>query len=446
MPPAALPHQLAVHARGGPCVGRERELERLLACWQRVSEGTVVAIVRGEAGIGKSRLAAELASEVHRRGGVVTIGLCSAEPQRAYEPITMAIDASESQRGEQLDPPSRRNGEVMLQHSGATSTVEVTGMDLVAAEHHRSVTQASLHDALLRMAMIRPTLVVIEDLHWASTGTRDVLARVARFADATPMMLLLTTRDDALSEVGPVLARLERLPSVEVVSLAGLDVASAALLVAAGDDRIDVAEAVRTTGGNPLYLRELTRGGPSGRSLQELAAERFGRLPPSDLEVLDAAALVGERVDATFLAEVLEREAVGVVRVLQRAEQAGLIVDAGEPGAFAFRHDVFRSARASSLAVSHRMQVHAAIAEALRREASMSGTSNRSHCTRASPGRASTRWRRLSCRGAPAMPRHAQRITVRQQRTTDVLSRRWSEPRTSTMSSAAQWRSASAKR
>ena len=89
-----VPHQLDAIARRGVCVGRDEELQRLHGCWEDAAARTTMAIVRGEAGIGKSRLAADLAVEVHRRGGGVALGVCSDGPQRPYEPFMAAIEAT----------------------------------------------------------------------------------------------------------------------------------------------------------------------------------------------------------------------------------------------------------------------------------------------------------------------------------------------------------------
>ena len=89
--PGRLPYQLDGIEQTGECVGRDEELRRLLACWDRSATGTMVAVVRGEAGIGKSRLAAAVAAGINRRGGRVRLGTCLDGPQRPYEPFINAI-------------------------------------------------------------------------------------------------------------------------------------------------------------------------------------------------------------------------------------------------------------------------------------------------------------------------------------------------------------------
>ena len=111
--------------------------------------------------------------------------------------------------------------------------------------------------------MTRRLLVVVEDLHWASVGTLDIVAEVARGGDA-PLMLLVTTRDEppfADTRLRAFLGRLATQPSVEVLSLSGLDVAAAASVIAAIGGDVDPEVGVRLTGGNPLFL---PRGGPRG--------------------------------------------------------------------------------------------------------------------------------------------------------------------------------------
>ena len=76
--------------RGG-CFGRDGELRQLLGHWDAAARQTGVVLIRGEPGIGKSRLAAELAAEVHERGGRVVLGVCVDGPQRPYEPFVAAL-------------------------------------------------------------------------------------------------------------------------------------------------------------------------------------------------------------------------------------------------------------------------------------------------------------------------------------------------------------------
>ena len=330
----------------GMCVGRDEELHRLLACRERAADGTVVAVIRGEAGIGKSRLAAAVAAAVHQRGGRVALGSCTDGRQRPYEPFAALLTIEGRAR---------------------------VGADLVIdPERDRVAVQAAVHEHLLEAARVHPTLFVIEDLHWASSATRDVVSHIARVGGDAPLMLLITFRDEPQldgGDVGDFLARLASLPTVEFVTLSGLDATAAASVIHAVGGDLDPEFAVWQTGGNPLFLRELARDGEGSRSLREIVAARFGRFSSADLEVLDAATVAGEQIDVSLVASTVDRSVDEVLDTLERAETAGLIGPGARPGRFAFTHDVFRSVRYASLPSSRRMRLHAAIARALDRRA-----------------------------------------------------------------------------
>ena len=83
--------QLARTVKRGGCFGRDAVLQQLLESWEAAATETGVVLIRGEAGIGKSRLAAELAAEVDRRSGHVVFGACVDGPQRPYEPFVAAL-------------------------------------------------------------------------------------------------------------------------------------------------------------------------------------------------------------------------------------------------------------------------------------------------------------------------------------------------------------------
>ena len=370
---ARFPRQLATVAERGPCVGRDAERQRLLACWDRAASRTIVAVLRGEAGIGKSRLAADVAREVHNGGGAVALGMCTDEPRRAYEPFMTAVDDDVARLS---DDELRR----CLGTSAATfarlspevaTRLSLVRPDSVDPHRERAAVQEAVHDYLSRAARAKRLLLVIEDLHWASVGTLDIVAEVARGGDA-PLMLLVTTRDEppfADARLRAFLGRIATLPSVEILSLSGLDVAAAASVIAAVGGDVDPDVGVRLTGGNPLFLREVAREGPGSRTLGELVADRFERLCPGDLEVLDIAAVAGEQIDVSRVASALDRSTDDVLDAIERAEAVGLIGPGARAGWFAFAHDVFRSVRYASISASRRMRLHAALAQALRDQA-----------------------------------------------------------------------------
>ena len=181
-------------------------------------------------------------------------------------------------------------------------------------------------------------------------------------------MLLVTTRDEAPyveDELGRFLGRIAGLPCVEVIQLGGLDVGAAARLIDAVGGDLDAEQGVRLTGGNPLFLRELARGGPGSRTLGEIVADRFDRLGPRDLDVVDVAVVAGEQIDVALVASALGCPSADVLDSLERTEALGLVGPGAGHGRFAFIHDVYRSVRYASFTTSRRLRLHAALARAL---------------------------------------------------------------------------------
>ena len=342
--------------RGG-LFGRERELQLLVQEWEAAASETRVVLIRGEPGIGKSRLAAELAKDVHGRGGRILLGACVEGPQRPYEPFVAALESIAGLRDARLDALFPRPG--VATDSDAES--------VVAADRDRLAVQFALYDLLAEAAEPPGLLFVLEDLHWASQGTREAVASIARSPRRAPLLMVVTSRDDPSTSggYGSYLGRLARAPSVATVVLGGLDAAAAARLIGELGTGLEPAVGLAQTGGNPLFLRELARGGPGGQSLREVVAERFERLRADDVDVADAAVVTGDPIDSGLLAVALDRSSDDVLDALERIEGVGIIGAGVRAGTFAFTHDVFRSGRYADLGAARRMQLHAAIARAL---------------------------------------------------------------------------------
>ena len=367
-----LPPMIEPLTRGGPLLGRGDAITRLLECWERaVSVGWGVAMVTGEAGIGKSSLVAHVATEVNRRGGRVLFGACTDGSQASYQPFVepltedlVAISDAELRRRAR----GHEHGLIRIVPDVVSRLSLAPAGPIVDRLHERDAVQAALQTYVTRVAEAHPTLFVIEDLHWASEATRDVVVRLARTPARAPLMILVTTRDSAPdldAALERFLGAMARAPAVDVVELAGLDLGSAAELIAGVGSDLDAERARQETGGNPLFLREMATAGHASRTMRELVADRYARLTDDDLDVLDVAVVVGEVFDWTLVAESVRCDPSDVVAALERAEAAGLVVADARPGRCAFVHAVFRAVRYEALTQGRRMRIHAAVARAL---------------------------------------------------------------------------------
>jgi DNA-binding CsgD family transcriptional regulator/tetratricopeptide (TPR) repeat protein len=373
--PGGLPTALETASESGPIYGRDRALERLRELWVRATAGrTLVVMVTGEAGMGKSRLVAELAMEVDRRHGRVLLGSCFEGSQTPYQPFIQVIAAG-------LDRPSydevRRGSGVDAWVLGRLLPLSPsTAGEIVDLAAERADLFAALHGYLARAARFHPVLLIIEDLHWATATTRDALRHLAQAAGREPLLVVVTSRDtppDATDDLGIFLGDLARYPSVSRLRLEGLDLRSVRFLVSSvhpGDHDIDADVIHAATGGNPLLVREMVAGaGPRpsvGSTLQSLLSVRSRRLSDEDNALLDLASVIGAEFDARLVAAGTGTSFPEVLEALERSEAAGLTRGIPDrPGRFAFVHALFRSVRYQSLATSRRSRFHLQVATAL---------------------------------------------------------------------------------
>jgi DNA-binding CsgD family transcriptional regulator len=226
----ALPASLELLADRASYVGRRDERSRLLALWERASSGqALVAVVMGEAGMGKSRLTAEFASEVHSRGGRVLFGACFEDVHAPFQPFLQALGDDMAQLSDaELRRRVGSDGDALahLLPNAAPRWGGRAPTDVLDASGERLEMFAAVHGYLARAVEKEPMLLVIEDLHWASATTRQGIQQLARLSGRAPLLIVVTTRDSAPDlddRLAAFLSELGRLPSVEMVRLRGLD-------------------------------------------------------------------------------------------------------------------------------------------------------------------------------------------------------------------------------
>ena len=357
--PASSP--LLDRRTAGVFVGREAE--RAGAAGAR---GLVV--IEGDAGVGKTRLALELARDVRDAGGVALVGRCSEEPLRAYEAWAEALrplldDADDSER-EAVAP---------LFGTGAAGE----------AEGDRYALFEAVRELLANVADAWPLLIVLDDLHWADRPTLLLLAHLVRAPEGPPARLVGTYRSSELARdhpLGALLADARREQLADRVALRGLDARATAELVAAstGPDTPErVALAVHAeTGGNPFFVvevaRHLAETGASSlgevglpESVREVLGRRIDRLGDDTHAVLRDAAVLGER----FSLDALDGEPGPLLDALDAAVAAGLVrEEAGPPappGSYAFAHALVRQTLYEERSAARRVRAHAAAAQRL---------------------------------------------------------------------------------
>jgi DNA-binding CsgD family transcriptional regulator/tetratricopeptide (TPR) repeat protein len=362
---SALPSSIELLADSDGFVGRANERVVLREQWQLACAGhALVVFVTGEAGMGKSRIVAEFAAEIHGKGGRVLLGACHEDLDEPYGPFAEAFVSDGAHNG---SGRGARSVAVALAGFGLDpGGAALSGAAAWSDDSDRDALPDGIRRWLVASATSNPLLLVIEDLHWASSTTRDVLRHIVRAGVRVPLLIVVTTRDskpDLDAKLELFLAELQRAPTVARVTLRGLDRYEVAQLT--GTEPGDVDMIITETGGNPLLVTHL-RSAADGGSLPLWLRRRDQLLDDEARALLDQAAAFGTEFDADLLATAHRTPLLTVLENLEAAEEAGLVVpQPGRRAGFAFVHALFRSDRYASLPLRRRLELHARAAAAL---------------------------------------------------------------------------------
>jgi DNA-binding SARP family transcriptional activator/tetratricopeptide (TPR) repeat protein len=362
-----------------PFVGREAELTVLRRRWARTSAGQgSVVVITGEAGMGKTRLAARFAAEAHAGGAAVLHGRIDEETVVPYQPFVEAI------RHYVAAPGGAASADGIDTEALAPLLPELGGTPSESGE--RENRRYRLFEAvaalLSRAAAERPLLLVVEDLHWAGRPTLLLLRHVVRRLHGQPLLVLITMRDEEANLVADparLLADLAREHAVERVNLAGLEEADAAELV--GD--AELAQRLHgRTAGNPFFIEEMLRsldeapddppGVPEG--VKDLVSRRLARLDAGTVETLVAAAVLGRDFRLATLEAMVARPGEELLGALEEALRASVVrEDPEHVDRFDFAHALVRETLYDTPAQARRARLHLRAGHALEAEGAPPG-------------------------------------------------------------------------
>ena len=360
-------------------VGRAAELARLRELAGAPGE-PAVALLSGEAGIGKTRLVAELVATLDPAVAVLAGQGSQGAPSRPFQLLLEAVEPRVAAWDAVPEPLTDRSEPLRLLLAPVAPKL--------AGHDERDYGQEELLRAAV--ALVRElagpdgALLVFEDLHWADAESLALFGRLAVTPDL-PLLLVGTFRPEGVGRHHPLvelLAELERQRVVTTIALERLGRAGVAeLLAAVYRDPVpfQVAEALhRRTGGNPFFLEELVvtagRADPARLAtlplpwnLSEAVLGHLDDLSPSQRRVVDAAAILGRRISFDLLAAVTGSGEDELIAILRHLVAGNLMVEE-EPDVFAFRHALTREAIAGRLLGRERRRLHekalAAIQEA----------------------------------------------------------------------------------
>jgi DNA-binding SARP family transcriptional activator/predicted negative regulator of RcsB-dependent stress response len=368
-----------------PLVGRQAEWSRLREAWERAVVGrTSFALVTGDAGIGKSRLAEELLIWAERQGvSTAKTRSYAAEGRLSLAPV------SDWLRSDALSPHFARLEDVWR--------VEVARIlpELLAARPDlpRPAPMTEFGDRLrffegLARAVLaapQPLLLLIDDLQWCDRETIEWLHFLSRFDPGARLLVLGTARSEELDAAHPLPALLRHLRGASQlveIALEPFDAAETAALAAqVGNRALGVDAATRLyheTEGNPLFVVETVRAGSGGETPAGVPEQEIPGLPPrahaviagrlaqlSDhaRETVAAAATIGRAFDLEVLVSLVGDEEM-VARALDELWRKRIVREQG-PNVYDFTHDKLRDVAYGETSAPQRRRLHRRVAEAL---------------------------------------------------------------------------------
>jgi len=374
---------MVLRMSAGRMVGRDGELSRLLTLLDDAEAGrSVVALVSGDAGVGKSRLISEAVALAAGRGFTVLSGHCAELGDSVpYLPMADALRGAAQSSGVR-DALSSRPALNRLLPEGTDGQREDEDRSGLA----RQQMLGGVLGLLTELAAAAPVLLVLEDLHWADASTRDLVIFLSRMLHRERVALIGSYRSDDLHRrhpLRPVVAELQRLPSVISVDLAPLDPSALAEhLTATAPGRIDATvlnDIVARAEGNAYYAEELLAAsfgpvapaghGPHDRGslpagLAALLLSRVEQLSDAAQQVLRAAAVAGRKADDELVQAASGLEAGEYEAAVREAVTHQMLVPDGTEG-YVFRHALLREAVYGDLLPGERTRLHATMSALL---------------------------------------------------------------------------------
>jgi DNA-binding SARP family transcriptional activator/tetratricopeptide (TPR) repeat protein len=380
-----------------PFVGREDSLGWLRAQWSDARGGSGrLAVIAGDPGIGKTRLASELARAAHQEGAAVLLGRCHEEVLISYQPFVEAFGryvvavSPEVLRGQ-----TTHGGELArLVPELARRLPDLPEPASVDSEDQRFRLFEAAASLLANASRSWPAVLVLEDLHWADKPTALLLTHVVRLIQTERVLVIGTYRETELGEpLASVLADLHRERAVERLRLGSLHRGEVATMISEWLGRAPpthFAHALhRETEGNPFFIEEVLRhlieadavegtewgrlasftelGIPDG--VREAIERRLATLSPVARRIVTMAAAIGRSFSIEVLHALAELPGERLLEALEEAAERRIVEEeAGVLGRYTFAHALIRETLYASLSGPRRVGLHRRIGAILEQQ------------------------------------------------------------------------------
>jgi DNA-binding SARP family transcriptional activator len=378
-----------------PFVGRERELAALQAAWTRAARGAgSLFLLSGEAGVGKTRLTAELARVAQAEGGRVFVGTTASPESTPYQALVEALRSGLPLLLTKPPSAARRAALVPLLPELRDPDAPDVALPERAAERETARMYDALASAVRGLASPRPLLLILEDLHWAGSASIDALRAIVRELGRAPILLLATCRDEETPADHPLRAlqrSLRGFVNVEEIPLGRLGEADVAQLISRVDGLRERGPALAHefyahSEGNALFLNEaisvaIERApleGARATSMASLISARIARLGDEARAVAEIAAVAGSGCSVELIREVSNLPAVAVALGLDELLDRRILREASRRANYdyVFTHHLIASAIYERTDPHLRAQRHSRIARLLDRAYRESQTSS----------------------------------------------------------------------
>jgi class 3 adenylate cyclase len=401
---AVSPDTAGVSAEPGrtPYIGRSEERFLLRQALTRALAGNGgIALVAGEAGLGKSRIVDEIAAEAKAAGMFVVRGHChDMEGAVPYVPFVEAIEYGLTVTAQDMFRSAM--GDAGPEIARFVPKVRVAFPDLppplaLPTDQARHYMFESVCDFFERAASIQPMMIVLEDLHWADESTTQLLESVARRVGGAKLLVIGTYRDVDLHPGHPFLRGIEHLSRMQTVSritlkrLSAVEVAGMLRALSGQEAPERLVQLIYSeTEGVPLFVEEVYRYLAEERRLTDAAGKwlpqveigeievpetvrlvlghRIDRIGETAQRILTTAACIGRMFSFDFLTTLAEEKEEDLLDALEEAEQGRLLVaHQGRKPSFVFAHEQIRQTLLSRMSTLRRQRLHRRVADTLER-------------------------------------------------------------------------------